>query len=206
MDELEPKLLLWITKLDFAKIVGDDGSKLNAAKQVLAGLQGRMSECERKAQNIAKAIEDGDAPKTLVDRLKVLEGEQSGLKAQVREQQDVVNSLEAQRGSGKDRMAAFLKVRKLLKQTDDPLTVKGLRQQLAALISTVVEKVEMYPAGPTVNGSKADRYMVATLKSGQRVEIDDSDEAYQVDVGDDGLPCLVDPGIFKRLHAEGAAA
>jgi len=174
LDELEPALLFRIGQLDFSKVMGQDRSEVDAAARVLAGLQGRLGECRRKAQNVMQAIEGGEMPRALLARLKALEAEEEELGKEVHRQQQIVNALEASRSAGRDRLSAFVKAMKQLKTEDDPAKVRGVRQQIAALISGVVEGVVLYPAGPLASGSKEQRYVVVTLKNGQQVEIDDS--------------------------------
>jgi DNA invertase Pin-like site-specific DNA recombinase len=218
VDEFEPKVLFWLTQLDVSQLVGDDSSKLDQEKLNLATLTGLLLESERRAGNIAKAIEEGDAPATLVKRLKELEAEKSKLKAQAAEQQQRVNALSAHQVSGQDRMEKLLKLFKKLKDPTkelqqleaklktatkattrrpaaDPAVIQALttelevltanlapkvvelrrtRQQLAALLAGVVEKITFYPLGPSPKGSKEDRYFVVTLKSGSSFEVDDS--------------------------------
>ena len=62
------------------------------------------------------------------------------------------------------------------------------------LIAQTVERVTLHPVGPTVNGTKAERYMVATLKNGQTFEIDDAD--------DGGESMQVDPVMLQQVLAE----
>lgn len=176
LDELEPALLFRIAQLDFCSLVEQDRSKVDEAARQLAGLKGRQSECQRKARNVMQAIEGGEAPKVLLNRLKALEAEEVALTNEIQQQQRVVDALEASRSAGQDRLSAFVQAMKQLKTAEDPAKVRGLRQQIAALISGVVDRVTIYPAGPTRNGSKEQRYVTVLLKSGEAVEVDCSGE------------------------------
>ena len=153
----------------------------------MESLNGRLHEVKRRIKNVTKAIAgDDDPPKSLVGSLKALEADEGRLKEQVGEQQKRVNSLLSHQISGKDRMAKLLKLFKLLKVQDEA-ELKAVRQQLANLISGIVERVTLYPAGPVATGAKAERYMTVTLKNGQTFEIDDSDdsnESIRVDEAD----------------------
>ena len=185
VDEFEPKILLWLTQLEVKALVGEDTSPLDNEKATLETLAGRLQETKRRIKNVTKAIaSDDEPPKSLVGSLKALEVDEARLKEQVGEQQKRVNSLLSHQVSGKDRMTKLLKLFKLLKVTTDVVELKAVRQQLANLISGIVERVTLFPAGPVATGSKVDRYMTVTLKNGQILELDDSDdgdEAYSVD-------------------------
>lgn len=176
MDELEPKLLLWLTALNPASLLGGDRTKLDRAKQAVDGIAGRLAECERSAANITKAIEDGDAPKALVARLKALEAEKDTLAQELTQAEKQLSAQEALRSNGQERLTAMLALFKALKQTDDEGKQRELRQKLAAAISLVVKQVTLYPTGPSAGGSKAQRYMVVELQNGQKYEVDDADE------------------------------
>ncbi len=184
LDELEDKVLLRLTALDPSKLAGQEKTTIDDAQMVLAGMQARSGELKRKIANVIDAIAEGQAPKTLLDRLKALEDEQDKLEKQSSTQQDIVARLSAGQVNGKDRLTMLMKLFKLLKKPQTDVQLKALRQQLANLIATTLETLTLYPAGPTLNGTKHDRFFTVALKNGDRVDVDDSDdqgEAYRVD-------------------------
>ena len=194
MDELEPKLLVWLTSIDYSALVGGDQSKLDAERQVLAGLQGDLQQARLRVANTHKAITEGEPPRSLVKLLASLDDEEDRLAAQVATQEKAVSALAAQDISGKTRMASLMAILKALKRAkDDPVKLRALREQLSALIASAVKTIAMFPAGPTVNGDKSMRYMVVTLKNGKRYEIDDSDD------GDESLQ--IDPKMLEQIQA-----
>jgi DNA invertase Pin-like site-specific DNA recombinase len=176
MDELEPKLLMWLTGIDYSALVGGDQSKLDAERQVLAGLQADLQQVRSRVANTQNAIAEGESPRSLVKLLASLDDEDDYLAAAVVAQEKTVSALAAQDISGKTRMASLLAIVKGLKRTKDPVKLRALREQLSALIASTVKTIALFPAGPSVQGNKSMRYMVATLKNGKSYEIDDSDD------------------------------
>ena len=183
MDELEPKLLLWLTTLNPTQLVGDDASKVDQAKLALASLVGREADVRKRLVNLRAVLEDSGS-KSLVARYDELEAELQSLGTQASDQRAIVTALEAQRGSGQQRLTTMIKLFGMMKSAVTAGELKGIRQQLADTISKIVQRVDLHPAGPTAKGAKEDRYLVVTLGNGESYDIDDSDdgdEAYRVD-------------------------
>lgn len=175
LDELEPKLLLWLTQLNPSRLMGGDQTQVDAAKQLVDGVLGRIVECERSIANITKAVEGGAAPKALVARLSALEDERERLTGELNHANKQLTAQAALRGSGQERMTTLLSLFKALRQTDDIAKLRALRQKLAANISQIVKQVTLYPGGPKCTGDKAERYLVIELLNGDRYEVDDAE-------------------------------
>ena len=181
LNELERKLLMWVTGIDYSSLVGGDQSKLDAERQVLAGLQADLQQVRTRVANTQRAIAEGDPPRSLVKFLASLDEDQDRLVAAVGKQETVVSTLAAQDVSGKTRMASLLQIVKGLKRTSDDVELRALRERLSALIASSVRTIVLFPAGPAAHGNKSMRYMVVTLVNGKSYQIDDSDD------GDEGL-------------------
>lgn len=184
LDEFEPKALTWLTTVSYSSLFGTDFHKLDEARKELQDVQTVREELQRKTQAIVAAIEESKSSKTLFDRLNVLEQQAEDAELQLAEKQQTYDLLKARDLSGATRMQSLIALFKLLKRPMSGPELRGYRQQLCVLIDQAVTQIDLFGSGPTAKGSKAERYMVVTLKNGQTFEIDDSDdgdEAYHAD-------------------------
>lgn len=187
LDQLEPKLLLWLTSLDYRALMSTNRSQAEDERVHLAGLQGQLVEIARKVTNITKVIEEGEGTKALVARQRELEVESERIERQVKLQRDKVAITEANEASGQSRMAALIALFQELSNLGakgDQLKLRALREQLSASVAQAVERVILFPVGPSLKGDKSSRYMLIELKNGKSFEVDDSEpqeDSYHVD-------------------------
>ncbi len=178
LDQLEPKLLLWITGLDYKALMTTDRSQAEKERANLAGLQAEIADAVRKISNITKLIEEGGGTKALVLRQRELESDSEHLERQCKLQRDKVVMTEASEASGKSRMVALIAVFREMAQltaAGDQLRLRVLREQLSASIAQTVKHVTLFPVGPILQGDKSERYMIIDLHNGKRYEVDDSE-------------------------------
>jgi DNA invertase Pin-like site-specific DNA recombinase len=181
LDQLEPKLLLWITGLDYKALMSTDRSQAEKERANLAGLQAEIADVTRRISNITKLIEEGEGTKALVTRQRDLEVEIERLERQYVLQRDKVVMTEAAEASGKSRMSALIAVFREMAQltaAGDQLKLRTLREQLSAAIAQTVKRVTLFPVGPSLQGSRDDRFMKIELQNGKCYEVDDSGPLY----------------------------
>ena len=195
LDELETKLLFWVATLNYKVLFASNQTKLDAAKQELASINASLTEVQRRISNINEALADVVPPKLTIGMLHKLELKASDLGEAAEKQRLQVATLAAHEGRGKQHMEGLITLFKALaRANDDEVELRRLRESISELIAQTVERVTLHPVGPTVNGTKAERYMVATLKNGQTFEIDDAD--------DGGESMQVDPVMLQQVLAE----
>lgn len=171
IDELEPVVLFWLTTIDYSKFTGHTTTTaLDQAKIDLAVLSSKLNDTVRKIENTKIAIEEG--AKSMVQRLQQHEEAEENLRKQLTVQKRKVLALEMNAGSTASRMSGLVKVFKLLKNETDEIKLRALREQLAHSIQGSVEKIVLYPAGRTREGTKAERFIDVTFKNGivRRIE------------------------------------
>jgi len=168
LDQLEPKLLFWLTSLDVAKLMGTGiKSQLEAEQSQLALLREQQADAARRVANVIAAIEEG-----MVKRLGELEAEQARIGKLLSAQELKVAAEAAKERGGATRLEALVKLFKALNRTTDEVELRALREQLSAAIASVVEMIALYPMGPTVDGSREDRHAVVLLKNGKTLTIE----------------------------------
>lgn len=175
LDQLEPKLLFWLTGLDYGMLMGGDKSLLERECKKLAGLEGQITEVARRVGNITNMIEDGEGTKSLVIRQRALEMESEALEKLVKAQRDIVVMADINENNGKSRMDALIAMFKEMKRLsvgEDKIKLRALREQLSASIAQTIKKVTLYPVGPNLMGTKAQRYMVIDLNNGRQQTVD----------------------------------
>lgn len=179
IDQLEPKLLLWLTSLDYKALMNTDRSAAEKEKAHLAGLENKLPEVARRIDNITKQVEEGGGTNALIVRQRELEREVEEISKLVKLQRDKVVMVEFQENSGHGRMDALIKMfREMRKLRDDAdqLQLRSLREKISASIAQTVNQIFLFPVGPTVKGDRSQRFMIIELKNGTRYEVDDSDE------------------------------
>jgi hypothetical protein len=187
LDQLEPKLMLWLTSLDYRALMSTDRSMAEIERAHLSGLEAQIVDVARRIGNITRMVEEGDGTKALMVRLRELESEGELLERQVKAQRDKVLMTETKEGSGKSRMEALIRTFREMRRlaaAGDRLKLRALREQLSAAIAQTVDRVILFPVGPSLKGDRTQRYMVVKLKNGMRYELDDADEIhYMEEVG-----------------------
>lgn len=170
LDELEPKILFWLTTLDIEKIVGEhrysDAEKESA---LLVELERQKVHTARKIENIISAIEEGG--KSLVPKLHALEFELSSVDEEIKIQTQRIAAL-ALTPSGSSRMKWIALLFRKLKLATDPVELRLLREQLSASIASIVEKIVLYPLGHNARETREDRFIDIELKDGTKLRID----------------------------------
>ena len=177
IDQLEPKLLFWITGLDYKAVINTDRSQAENERANLAGLYAQIEDSSRRVRNITSLIEEGEGTKSLVVRQRELEAEAEFIGSKIKLQRDKVAVTEASEASGKSRMAALVKIFRemsVLKKSGDELKLRTLREQISAAIAQTVKRVTLFPVGPSLKGDKSERYMYVELMNGNSYEVDAS--------------------------------
>ncbi|MDO8889630.1 MAG: recombinase family protein [Hydrogenophaga sp.] len=171
IDELEPVLLFWLTKVDYRRIVGhSDVSNLQIEQERLAGLGHRAQENERKIKNVTEAIEEG--AKGMVKRLSELDAESVELAASLERQQKVVDAAASRNAIGATRMSAMVALFKALKHTKEEAEIRVMREQLSAAIHAVTQRITLFPAGRRITGTKDERFIDVEFTNGEIRRID----------------------------------
>ncbi|MES2973258.1 MAG: recombinase family protein [Pseudomonadota bacterium] len=174
IDELEPALLFWLTKVDYSKIVGKStASALDIEQERLAALHHRLDENIRKRKNIVEAIEEG--AKGLVSRLEELDVERLTLDTAIQAQDQATSLAVVRHTGGANRMSSLVALFKALKHTKDEAELRTLREQLSAAIHSVTERITLYPRGRTLEGTKEERFIDVEFRGGtsRRIEPDE---------------------------------
>ena len=74
--------------------------------------------------------------------------------------------------SGRSRIKLLLMLFKAMSQATDELQLRTIREGLFEQIRTFVERIDLYPSGPTLNRENRDMaFMRVRFKSGNVVEI-----------------------------------
>ena len=171
IDELEPSLLFWLTNLDYSRIVGGTKvSTLDKEREYLAVLEAKQAKVQVRVTNTQEAIADG--AKSMVPRLLQYETEAHALTKELEGQHKKVNALTNQGGEGASRMKSLVLLFKALKQIDDEVKMRTLREQLLVGINAVVEKITLYPSGRTIKGTKEDRFIDVLFRTGAERRIE----------------------------------
>lgn len=171
LDELEPSLLFWLTNLDYSRIVGSrKHGALSVEKETLAVLETKLTKATGRVEATMDAIADG--AKSMVPRLHDYEAEVASLRKTTEAQRKKVIALTNQGGEGASRMRSLVLLFKAMKQTGDELKLRTLREQLLIGINETIEKIVLYPAGRKLSGSKADRFIDVTFRTGTERRIE----------------------------------
>jgi len=174
LDELEPSLLFWLTRVDYARLLGTGRrSDSDTQKELLASY-------EQQAQTLKKRIDTGheailDGVDSLRVKVKAMEAELSKVEKLVEAQQRKVNALANQDAGGGQRMKTIVLLFKTLKNTTDEVERRALREQLSAGVNLVVERITLYPAGHNANGTKEDRFIDVLFRNGAQQRIETSE-------------------------------
>ena len=204
LDQLEPKLLLWLTSLDYLALMSSNRSQADDERSQLAGLEGQLADIARRVTNITNMIEEASGTKALVNRQRELEAESERIERQIKLQRDKVAISEAHESSGQSRMAALISLFRELKRLGaegDQVKLRSLREQLSAAVAHAVERITLFPVGPSLKGDKCSRYIVIDLKNGKRFEVDDSELQDDADESDAGSPSYIREGEdIEWLH------
>lgn len=172
LDELEPSLLFWLASLDFNKVLGSRvQSTLDVEQTALTVLEAKLSSAVQAATNIEDAIAEG--AKTMVPRLNAKVQEVQDLTKGAIAQRAKVQALSSSGADGRSLMKTIVMLFKMLKEVqNDELRLRAVREQLRACVSETVQRIELFPVGRTLGGSKDDRHIDITFISGAERRID----------------------------------
>jgi hypothetical protein len=155
-----------------SKIFGNNSEQaLREQEESATKIKLKVDIVSQKIANIYTAIEEEALP-GLAKRAKALEEEREALELQYRDSQKQVAVARMSDGVGKDRMSMILSfVREQKLREDEERRV--VREALSEQIRAIVEKIVMYPGGPTCKKEHRDiRYFKVFFKSGQVVEME----------------------------------
>lgn len=182
LDELEAKLLIRLIEVDHQSLFGTVQGDISAQQKAAAEARGRLILVKEQVGNITNHLRDTKS-KALLAELTRLEAEQELLEQDAVRQETALGAMQAHANSSQARMDALLKTFEAMKtglrtakSTGDHLPLRAVRERLASAVDSVLERVTLYTTGPSANGDKSERYLLATLKSGKTYEIDDADD------------------------------
>jgi DNA invertase Pin-like site-specific DNA recombinase len=171
--EFEESFLFQVGKLDASRLIAPkSGAVLVALDEKAGTLQAKIAEKSKSHQNLLKAIEESFTA-GMAKRAAALESEIEKLNEQLSETETKILIERSASISGKDRLNLILKLTKEQQSKSDE-EKRVLREALSELIRSIVDRIDMYPSGPSRNSDKAakeDRYAVITLKGGNTQEI-----------------------------------
>ena len=169
--DFEGSFLLRASSLDISNALGvKQEGYLRALEEAATGIQLDIEAIDQKLENLIKAIEEEPLP-TLVKRVKALEEEREALNGLLRDAEKHVTVERMSNGSGKDRIAMILRLFREQKLREDD-EKRILREALSEQIRAIVDKVLMYPGGPTCSKhGRTERHFHVHFKSGQVVEM-----------------------------------
>ncbi|MDO8335167.1 MAG: recombinase family protein, partial [Candidatus Saccharibacteria bacterium] len=171
IDELEPALLFWLTKVDYGTLMGQTSQEaVNIEREKLAAINQQIEVTNNKRSNVVGAIEEG--AKGLVSRINELDENLTELAAAAKAQKQAVNLVAARNQNGAGRMKALVNLFKALKTTTDVAELRTLREQLSASIHAVTERITLYPTGHSLDGNRANRFIDIEFRGGsvRRIE------------------------------------
>ncbi len=170
--DIEGAFLLQVPHVDLGAMFG--GKKTDKLEQLEAKrvqLLGVLEGMEKKIANLYVAIEEDPIP-GLVKRLKDMEA------AKAESEKDlalITAELTIERMSGdtgRSRIKLLLMLFKAMKQATDELQLRTIREGIFEQIRSFVERIDLYPSGPTLNRQNRDMaFMRVRFKSGNEVEI-----------------------------------
>lgn len=171
--EFENSFLFQVGNLDASQLIAPkSGAVLVALEEKAGALQAKIAEKSKSHQNLLKAIEESFSA-GMAKRVAALESEIEMLNEQLSETETKILIERSASISGKDRLSLILKLTKEQKSKSDE-EKRVLRESLSELIRSMVDRIDMYPSGPSRNSDKAakeDRYAVITFKGGNTQEI-----------------------------------
>lgn len=170
--EFEESFLFQLTNLDFSTVLGvQKTDKADELERQFINVTGKIEELERKIANLYIAIEEDPLP-GLVKRIKAFELELEDLTKQKSNLSNQLTSEKMSMAGGKSRMHDLISFFKMLKKTTDPTELLAVRESLYQQIRTLIEKIDMYPTGPSLNKENREmRFLKVLFKSGTVVEI-----------------------------------
>lgn len=170
-NDFEGSFLLRAGSLDISNVLGTkQEGRLRELEELAVRIQLEIETTAKKIENLIKAIEEEPLP-GLVKRMKGLEAEREALEAKLRDVEKHVTVERMSTGAGKDRIAMILRLfREQTVRTNDEKRI--LREALSEQIRAIVEKIVMYPGGPSCNkDGREERHFYVHFMSGQVVEM-----------------------------------
>lgn len=170
--DIEGAFLFQVPHVDLGAIFGGRKSeKLEHLEAERVRLLGVLEGTEKKITNLYVAIEEDPLP-GLVKRLKDLEAAKD---ASEKDLTLITAELTIERMSGdtgRSRIKSLLMLFKAMKQATDELQLRVIREGIFEQIRTFVERIDLFPSGPTLNRANRDMaFMRIRFKSGNEVEI-----------------------------------
>jgi len=131
----------------------------------------KIDENKRKAQNLYLALEDEFVP-GLAKRIKELDKEATDLLATFKQLEEDISRSKLSASFAAERRRIIMKLWKALAKEQDQLALRELREALSDQIHNIVEKIDVFPSGPSLNRAEKEmRFMRVHFKSGQIREI-----------------------------------
>ncbi len=165
LQEFEDDMLLFLTSIDYGRLVGRAATSIDTERAKLATLAKQIIDSEVGVANLVKALESSVSP-ALIKRLDDLEASLVPLKQSHDKQAKLLASLASQDGGSKGRVQALIRIFRQMKHATSEVERRALREQLSAAINQAVKQMTMYPVGRTPKGTKADRFVDVTFVNG----------------------------------------
>lgn len=152
-EDFEEAFFRYVKEVNPSTLIGRTAGNV-VLEQSVAQLRGRIAANEGKIASVLNAIEEGNAPKRLVSRLKELENEQVALeielKAKLLELDEYLHS-EARLTRGVQQIRELYEQIKVAEDEERVL----LRYSVAEHIASIVDLIEVFSAGVMLNPFEA---------------------------------------------------
>jgi hypothetical protein len=173
--EFETSFLTFCSGLDLQRLLDDieqkqsTQSELKNLRDQLARTTAKAQEDKRRVEKLLTAIEVGDAPAALLERIRHLESEIASENEIERSLVSQISAIElAESSSAHEVEAIHERLNRLNTMTGDDLFV--LRVALAEQIRRLVKEVKVYPAGKLHSASEINELTQELLSAGYSQE------------------------------------
>lgn len=173
--EIEYFVLSRIVQLDLNTLFGAlNSDKASELEQSLITISAKIDANKQKVENLYIAIEEKPL-KGLTQRVEILEAE---IDTDEEKKKKILQELSTEKvasSSVKERRASLQKLWKMQIKCEDELALRTIRETLHAQIKSIIERIDLYPTGPSLNRAEKEmRFMNVLLRSGSIVHIANS--------------------------------
>ena len=171
-EDFQMMFLFHTSQLDISTLFGEQRPEMfQALEQEKVRVLHKIDENKRKAQNLYLALEDEFVP-GLAKRIKELDKEATDLLATFKQLEEDISRSKLSASFAAERRRIIMKLWKALAKEQDQLALRELREALSDQIHNIVEKIDVFPSGPSLNRAEKEmRFMRVHFKSGQIREI-----------------------------------
>jgi DNA invertase Pin-like site-specific DNA recombinase len=156
--ELEEEILTFCKSLDFAEVIGKDNNhkaELQETSKLIIKLNSAIDDNMKKISKLIEFVENGDAPnlQSISDRIKSLEDEIIIQKADLDEQINSANQLQAKVLESSGQHEAITQTLEKLKSLSGN-DLHDLRLKLSTQIKLAIKNIFLFPGGEWINDTK----------------------------------------------------